>query len=90
MYGTSYTVVCGYDIKDGANISAKTVFGGLSRIYASTDNIIATSAYYDEKTQIARFEISDGKVELKATGEIKGYLLNQFSIDEYKGLSALC
>lgn len=82
---SSYTVVCGYDIKDGANISAKTVFGGLSRIYASTDNIIATSAYYDEKTQIARFEISDGKVELKATGEIKGYLLNQFSIDEYKG-----
>ena len=82
---SSYTVVCGYDIKDGSNISAKTVFGGLSRIYASTDNIIATSAYYDEKTQIARFEISDGKVEFKATGEIKGYLLNQFSIDEYKG-----
>lgn len=27
---SSYTVVCGYDIKDGANISAKTVFGALA------------------------------------------------------------
>lgn len=85
MYGIK--LYCGVRLryKGRREYIGKNCFRGLGRIYASTDNIIATSAYYDEKTQIARFEISDGKVELKATGEIKGYLLNQFSIDEYKG-----
>ena len=36
-------------------------------------------------TLINRFSLADGKVALSATGTINGSLLNQFSLDEYKG-----
>lgn len=81
-----YTVICGYDIKDGSLIGTRSVLGGSYTVYASTQNII-TCGYADSEglTQVARFAVDGGKIELKAIGSIKGSLLNQFSIDEYKG-----
>lgn len=37
------------------------------------------------KTVITKFDYGDGKVSYKGHGEISGYLLNQFSMDEYQG-----
>lgn len=79
-----YTVAAAYDTKDGSLVSTRSVLGGSFTVYASTDNIITASYSYNSKTQLARFAIDDGNIELKATGEIEGDLLNQFSIDEYK------
>ncbi len=80
-----YTVVSGYDIKDGSLTGTQSVLGGSCTVYASTDNIIACGYAADGKTQVARFAVADGEIELKATGELEGTLLNQFSVDEYKG-----
>ena len=81
-----YTVICGYDIKDGALCGTQSVLGGSYTVYANTENII-TCGYTDSDgfTQVARFTLDGGKIDLKATGQLKGTLLNQFSIDEYKG-----
>lgn len=79
-----YTVAAAYDTKDGALVSTRSVLGGSFTVYASTGNIITASYSYNGKTQLARFAIDGGNIELKATGEIEGDLLNQFSIDEYK------
>ena len=81
-----YTVICGYDIKDGALCGTQSVLGGSYAVYANTENII-TCGYTDSDgfTQVARFTLDGGKIDLKATGQLKGTLLNQFSIDEYKG-----
>lgn len=81
-----YTVICGYDIKDGALCGTQSVLGGSYTVYANTENII-TCGYTDSEgfTQVARFTLNGGKIDLKATGQLKGTLLNQFSIDEYKG-----
>ncbi len=79
-----YTVICAYDITDGSLLSTQSVLGGSHTVYASTKNIITAGYSYDGKTQIARFKTDNGKIELKATGELNGDLLNQFSIDEYK------
>jgi inhibitor of cysteine peptidase len=38
-----------------------------------------------EGTVIHRFAINNGNIEYKATGDVPGHLLNQFSMDEYKG-----
>lgn len=78
-----YTIISAFNIKDSSLISTQSVLGGTETVYASTDNIIVADGGY-EKTQIARFKILDGKIELKASGELEGRLLNQFSIDEYK------
>lgn len=81
-----YTVICGYDIKDGALSGTQSVLGGSYTVYANTENIL-TCGYPDSDgfTQVARFTLNGGKIELKATGSLEGSLLNQFSIDEYKG-----
>ena len=81
-----YTVLCGYDIKDGSLCGTQSVLGGSYTVYASTQNIITCSNPNSEGlTQVARFAIDGGKIDFKATGSISGSLLNQFSIDEYKG-----
>lgn len=81
-----YTVFCGYDIKDGSLCGTQSVLGGSYTVYASTQNIITCSnPDSDGLTQVARFAIDGGKIDFKATGSISGSLLNQFSIDEYKG-----
>ena len=81
-----YTVLCGYDIKDGTLLGTQSVLGGSYTVYANTENIITCGNLdSDGLTQVARFTLDGGKIELKATGSLKGSLLNQFSIDEYKG-----
>jgi uncharacterized secreted protein with C-terminal beta-propeller domain len=40
---------------------------------------------YKEETAIHRIAIKDGTVEYKASGSVPGYILNQFSMDEYNG-----
>ncbi|MGN0493367.1 MAG: beta-propeller domain-containing protein [Acutalibacteraceae bacterium] len=81
-----YTVLCGYDINDGALYGTQSVLGGSYTVYASTENIIVCGyADGDGLTQVARFSLDGGEITLKATGKLNGSLLNQFSIDEYKG-----
>lgn len=38
-----------------------------------------------QKTIIHRIAIENGKIEYKTKGEVSGYVLNQFSMDEYNG-----
>lgn len=81
-----YTVISSYDIKDGSLCGTQSVLGGSYTVYAGTENII-TCGFTDSDglTQVARFSIDGGEITLKASGLLKGSLLNQFSIDEYKG-----
>lgn len=80
-----YTVVCGFDIESGNLCGSQSILGGTYTLYCSTGNIITADYSADGKTNITRFAIDDGKVEFIAEGVIDGNLLNQFSIDEYKG-----
>ena len=79
-----YTVICGYSTKSGELLGSRSVLGGIQTLYCSTKNIIMAGLEGDGKTAIYRYSINNGQIEHEATGEIKGYLLNQFSIDEYK------
>lgn len=80
-----YTVICCYSVKDGTLLGTKSLLGGTYTVYCSTENIITAGYSNDDKTAITRFSLSDGKIELKAEGNINGELLNQFSIDEHNG-----
>ncbi len=79
-----YTVISAYNIKNGTLISTQSILGGTQTVYMSTENIIIADNGWQE-TQIARFSVMDGEIELKASSKIDGRLLNQFSIDEYNG-----
>ena len=80
-----YTVVCGYDLQSGELFATRSVFGGSNTIYCSTQNLIAAGYDYNDQTQIVRFSLSEDKIEAVASTTVRGCLLNQFSIDEYKG-----
>lgn len=95
----SYTVICSYDIENLNRIDDLSVFGSSDFNYMSEKNMYFTECIYkktfgNEKvlwdsvadgTKITRFSISDGKIEKAATGNIKGELLNEFSLDENNG-----
>ncbi len=78
-----FTVISAFNIKDGTLISTQSVLGGTNTVYVSTDNIIVAGMSDSNQTQIARFKIQDGTIELKSSAKLNGSLLNQFSIDEY-------
>nr|ADP09450.1 Beta_propel domain protein [uncultured marine crenarchaeote E48-1C] len=61
----------------------KTILlGGASCMYVSLNNIYITFPKGDS-TFIYRFHIDNDEIEPMADGEVPGYLLNQFSMDEH-------
>ena len=44
-----------------------------------------TSAVQEMETEIYRFRLSDGKISEAGKGSVPGYIVNQFSMDEYNG-----
>lgn len=80
-----YTVISSFDVTSGKLVSTQSVLGGTYTLYCSTENIITAGNAENGKTTVTRFSIDDGKIDFKAEGVIEGDLLNQFSIDEYKG-----
>jgi inhibitor of cysteine peptidase len=67
------------------------VLGATSGIYVSQDNIYVTFPDYSYqegetmKTAIQRIKIDEQTITIEATGEVPGYVLNQFSMDEHNG-----
>ncbi len=74
-------------------VSRSVIVGNSDNIYASTSNLYVASTdwsgpyYYNrgQFTKLYRFALGLGKVEYKAEGLVPGTILNQFSMDEYRG-----
>jgi inhibitor of cysteine peptidase len=60
------------------------LLGATSNMYVSLNNIYIISQRY-ERTLIYRMSIEDDQIEAAANGEVPGYVLNQFSMDEHEG-----
>jgi len=60
------------------------LLGATSNMYVSLNNIYIISQRY-ERTLIYRMSIENNQIELVANGEVPGYVLNQFSMDEHAG-----
>ena len=87
-YGHSFTNVVGFDIAiDGKDpVFESFLLGTTGTIYVSSRAIFLTSYVYSgEGTVVHRISIDEGTIVYEATGEVPGHVLNQFSMDEYKG-----
>lgn len=60
------------------------LLGATSNMYVSLNNIYLTSPE-NERTLIYRVRIEGSEIEFTANGEVPGYVLNQFSMDEHAG-----
>jgi inhibitor of cysteine peptidase len=82
-----------------AEIGKEVIVGTGQNVYASLSGLyIAETSYpwwgwgmgipeegLTETTTIYKFSMDNGRVEYKASGEVPGWVLNQFSMDEYEG-----
>ena len=59
---------------------------GLNSQYFVDDRLVEGEiAPSEQESVIHRFAINNGYISYKATGKVPGYLLNQFSLDQYNG-----
>lgn len=89
----AFTTLVAVNIQNDAQEPAHetVLLGGTSGLYVSTGNIYMTFPEYnwqeDEemKTKIYKAKIDREAITFVAEGEVPGYVLNQFSMDEYNG-----
>ncbi|MEN3279689.1 MAG: hypothetical protein V7607_829 [Solirubrobacteraceae bacterium] len=75
---------------DGVMTDAQTVYGSPSHLYVATQRWIdpgtGAGGLPATSTLIHRFDVSDpDRTTYEASGVVDGYLLNQYSLSEYKG-----
>ncbi|MBR2587992.1 MAG: beta-propeller domain-containing protein [Bacilli bacterium] len=85
----SYMMVAGFDITSQDNATVETIFGASNTVYASSKNLYIVQEKYSTnnttRSTIYKFNLDAGKIKLQAEGTVKGYLDDQFSMDEYEG-----
>ncbi|PVX23020.1 MAG: hypothetical protein CW691_11940 [Candidatus Bathyarchaeum sp.] len=89
----TFTTIVALNINNDAQEATHEtiVLGGTSAIFASQSNIYLTFPDYnwqedeEPKTTIYRASINKEDITFVATGEVPGYVLNQFSMDEHNG-----
>lgn len=82
----SYTNISGLDLNsDTPNqpVDMKSIAGYTNNVYCSSQNLYVVSGY--DESEITRFSVSGGAVAPQASGRIKGYVNDQFSMSEYNG-----
>ena len=86
----AYSIIAGFSLDSKEAVNVETFFGAGSELYVSENNMyIVTPKYssywYAENSNIYKFKLENSKITAVAEGFVKGYVNNQFSIDEYKG-----
>lgn len=89
----SFTSIVALNIQNDAQepTHQTILLGGTSTIYVSQNNIYLTFPNYTwqenetMKTTVQRIKINKQTITFAAQGEVPGYILNQFSMDEYSG-----
>lgn len=93
--GDSYILLTAFDVtaKEGA-VSSVAVLGNSGNYYCSEDAFYVVAEEYNykdekpevrEKTIINSFSLDGINIAFKATGEVKGRIINQYSLDQYEG-----
>lgn len=85
----TFTTFVGLNIIDDIEqISNMTILmGGTSTMYVSVDNLYVTYSTWNngQYTSIYRVSVNDSTLNFEAKGSVPGYVLNQYSMDEYNG-----
>lgn len=93
-----YLTVASVPMHGKGEVQREVILGSSETVYASTENLYVAKRdwqarpFYDsvipedhEQTNIYKFNLDNGAVEFAKQGEVPGYLLNQFSLDEHNG-----
>jgi len=86
----TFTTFMGLNIQDDAQEPSNmtVMMGGTGNMYVSLNNIYVAYTTWSEQTQyteIHRIRVNGSELAFEAKGSVKGYALNQYSMDEYNG-----
>jgi len=86
----TFTTFLGLNIMDDAQepTNMTVMMGGTSNMYVSLGNIYVTYPTWSEQgqyTSIYRVRVKGSELAFEAKGSVAGYVLNQYSMDEYNG-----
>jgi inhibitor of cysteine peptidase len=86
----TFTTFIGLNLMDDAQepTNMTVLMGGASTMYVSLSNIYVTYPTWSEQgqyTSIYRVHVNGSELSFEAKGNVLGYVLNQYSMDEYNG-----
>jgi inhibitor of cysteine peptidase len=88
----TFTTIVAINVQNDEQEAAHETFllGMTHVMYVSLNNIYITIPEQTltngvERTTINRIHVENGEIACEANGEVPGYVLNQFSMDEYQG-----
>ena len=87
----SYSIITTLDIESGekGEVNTKAYLGSGDQLYMSTDHLYLTSTNYQDYQQntseVYKFSLDKTQVNFLQTAQLKGTILNQFSMDEHNG-----
>jgi uncharacterized secreted protein with C-terminal beta-propeller domain len=93
----NYNNMLALNLRDGRSSEKSFMMGSASEMYVSVENMYVVNTnqwrfmwfgwggYGYQNTTVNKFSISDGEIAHVAKGEVPGYILNQFSMDESNG-----
>lgn len=88
----SYIVVSSIDVKSGKKLKSQSraILGASEQIYCNTENLYVASTSFQGTsghmvTQLLKIQLNKGKLKITATGKVRGYVNDQFSMDERDG-----
>ena len=92
-YFYTFTTIVAINVQNDEQEPAHEPFllGATRAIYVSLNNIYITFPEQTmmtnglEKTTVHRIHVENGDIKYEASSEVPGYVLNQFSMDEYEG-----
>jgi uncharacterized secreted protein with C-terminal beta-propeller domain len=85
-YYHSFTTIVSINIETSEILHETVLVGYSTSLYVSQNNIYLATPRYENGTQtteIHRIHIDYGDITYEASGKVPGYVLNQFSMDEY-------
>jgi uncharacterized secreted protein with C-terminal beta-propeller domain len=85
-YYNSFTTIISINIETSEILHETILVGYSTSLYVSQTNIYIATPIYENETQITeihRININNGEIIYEASGKVPGYVLNQFSMDEY-------
>lgn len=90
MENSRYLVIASVDINaPSKTVDNAAVVSGADNFYVSKNSIFIYNEewdnYQDSVTHIMKFRYEDGEITGVAAGQVKGYLNDTFSLDEYEG-----
>ncbi|WP_158233802.1 beta-propeller domain-containing protein [Sporosarcina sp. P3] len=87
----SYSIITTLDIESGerSGVDTKAYLGSGEQLYMSADHLYLTSTNYQDNQQstseVFKFSLEKTHVHFLQTAQLRGTILNQFSMDEHNG-----